>query len=275
MLKQQSPLPTEIPDDVTNVSSAASASRDSDEADQDAWDWHERQQRELAQASYLQPSFLTKTRGSSRTAVRAQVVRAENYHVMPHTHLLQTDNNVQPVMGAVHIVHAGDDADRERHMMLDVHAKMNKGRREIVARGRRGPFRDKGGRSTVMDSSAHVIYRKRAGAFEITVRRGVIGSEIQQLLSKLSMHRLSMSGSYLVIIKGNKRYRLGRLSEFDLRELRDLIGDCVDSYGSCGLEVVEAAAGAGALYKPGVHNARFKSDARRKKGPAGRRRANI
>ena len=126
-----------------------------------------------------------------------------------------------------------------------------------------------------MDSSAHVIYRKRAGAFEITVRRGVIGSELQQLLSKLSMHRMGMSGSYLVIIKGSKRLRLGRLTDLDLRELLDMIYDCVGTYGTCGLEVVEAAAGAGALYKPGVHNARFKSDARRKKGPAGRRRANI
>ena len=40
-------------------------------------------------------------------------------------------------------------------------------------------------------------------------------------------------------------------------------------------ERLEAAAEAGALYKPEVHRARFKSDARRKAGPAGRRRANI
>ena len=150
--------------------------------------------------------FFAATRGggNSRDSLQAREVVRPNYDTVHQLHLLQADNNVQPVMGAVHMVRAGDDASREKHLMRDVHARMNKGQRELVARSRRGPFRNKGGRSTVMDSSAHIIYRKRAGAFEITVRRGVIGSELQQLLSKLSMHRMGMSGSYLVIIKGTK-----------------------------------------------------------------------
>ena len=53
-----------------------------------------------------------------------------------------------------------------------------------------------------MDRSTHVTYRKHAGAFEITVRRGVISAELKQMLSKLSMHRLSIHGSRVVIIKG-------------------------------------------------------------------------
>jgi hypothetical protein len=243
-------------------------------AEEDAQDWHQRIVQEITEHYGSQPIF-SATRGKSRTSLQAREVSIQNYDVVNHVHLLQTDNNVQPAMGAVHMVRAGDDANREKHLMLDVHQSMNKGQHEIVARGRRGPFRDKGGRSTVMDSSAHIVYRKRAGAFEITVRRGVIDSEIQQLLSKLSMHRMSMSGSFLVIIKGTKRYRLGRLVDMDLRELLQLVHECVATYGNCGLEVVEAAAGAGALYHPDVHKARFKSNARRKKGPAARRRANI
>jgi hypothetical protein len=238
--------------------------------------WAEQNEREIRAYYGRQPVFAaTRGGGKSRTSLQAQEVRQATYETVNHVHLLQTDNNVQPVMGAVHMVRAGDDASREKHLMLDVHASMNKGQRELTARARRGPFRDKGGRSTVMDSSAHVVYRKRAGAFEITVRKGVIGSELQQMLSKLSMHRMGMSGSYLVIIKGSKRYRLGRLSEIDLRELLEMVSECVATYGSCGLEVLEAVAEAGPLYKPDVHKVRFKSDARRKRGPAARRRGNI
>ena len=89
------------------------------------------------------------------------------------------------------------------------------------------------------------------------------------------MHRMGMSGSYLVIIKGTKRLRLGRLTDMDLRELLDMIYDCVATYGTCGLEVVESTAEAGPLYKGRVHKVRFKNNARRKVGPAARRRANI
>ena len=77
------------------------------------------------------------------------------------------------------------------------------------------------------------------------------------------------------LVSWHERYRLGRLSEIDLRELLEMVSECVATYGSCGLEVLEAVAEAGPLYKPNVHKVRFKSDARRKRGPAARRRANI
>ena len=42
------------------------------------------------------------------------MIQQQNYEALNGVHLMQTDNNVQPVMGAVHMVRAGDDASRER-----------------------------------------------------------------------------------------------------------------------------------------------------------------
>ena len=96
----------------------------------------------------------------------------------------------------------------------------------MIEKSKRGPFRDQGGRSTIMDRSAHIMYRMRRGVFEITVRRGAINAEFNQL----NMHRMHHSGTRVTIIKGSKRYRLGLLSEQDLNYLMQLIGECVDEY---------------------------------------------
>ena len=80
------------------------------------------------------------------------------------------------------------------------------------------------------------------------------------------MHRMSIHGSRVVLIKGTKRYRLGPLNELDLKHLMQLVDECLQQYGSCGLEITESRAGSGALYKAGVHGARFKSSARRGAG---------
>ena len=204
--------------------------------------------------------------------LRAEVVLQQNYEALNAVHLLQTDRGFsQPVMGAVHYVQAARHFS-DKHFMHDVEGDINEGQKVLVERARRGPFKDQTGRSTVMDRSAHVTYRKRAGAFEITARRGVTHSEMQQLLSKLSIHRMSIHGSHLVIIKGSKRYRLGPLAEINLKYLTELVRECIDQYGSCGLEITESRAGVGALYKPGAHSARFKSNARKGRGaPAVRR----
>jgi hypothetical protein len=196
--------------------------------------------------------------------LRAEVVQQNNYGALNGVHLLQTDNDVQPVMGAVHIVQPAEHFS-DKHFMFDVEGDINEGQKVLVERSKRGPFRAQIGRSTVMDRSAHVTYRKRAGAFEITVRRGVIASEMQQLLSKLGMHRMSVHGSRIVIIKGNKRFRLGPLGEINFQYLSELIDECIQQYGSCGLEITETQSGRGALYKGHAHGARFKSKARKRR----------
>ena len=230
--------------------------------------WAEEMEEKIEQAfGGMRPN-----RVSGKHELRADRVRDETYGAIHHVHLMQTDNNVQPLMGAVHMVQVPHTA-HAKHFMRDVHGDVNEGQRVLKERARRGPFKNRGGPSTVMDSSANVRYRKRAGAFEITVSRGATNSELQQLLSKLSMHRMSIAGSMLIIIKGNKRYRLGRLDQLDLRKILDSIEDCLSKYGICGLEITEQTAGSGALYKGSVHGARFKSSARKGRGIAARRRA--
>ena len=182
-------------------------------------------------------------------------------------HLLQTDHDVQPVMGAVHMVRPAASFS-DKHFMHDIEGDINEGQRVMIEKSRRGPFRDQSGQSTVLDSSAHVTYRNRSGIMEITVRRGAVRQEFQQLLNKLQMHRLSAWGSYVTLIKGTKRFRLGRLTDINLSYLQSLIEECTDQYGNCGIEIAESGskAGAGALYKGGVHGSRFKSKTRRGKG---------
>jgi hypothetical protein len=203
--------------------------------------------------------------------LQADVVHPTMYHNLSQVHLLQTDNNVQPVMGAVHMVKPAANYS-DKHFMFDVDGDINHGQKTVVERSRRGPFRQQSGSSTIMDRSAHVVYRKRNGTFEITVRRGVINGELQQMLSKLSKHRMHQGGSRVVIIKGGRRYKLGLLTEIDLRYLLDLVSECVSQYGNCGLEITEERAGSGPLYKGQMHRARFKSASRLGKGAAHRRR---
>ena len=223
------------------------------------------EQEEADMEAYFARAHIPVYRHNNR--LRAEVVHRENYEALNGVHLLQTDNNVQPTMGAVHIVHPASYYN-DKHFMLDIEGDINEGQKVLVKRSKRGPFKDQSGRSTVMDRSAHVTYRKRAGAFEITIRRGVISSELQQMVSKLNMHRMSIHGSHVVIIKGTKRYRLGPLGDINMKYLLDLVGECVQQYGSCGLEITEAQAGTGALYKGGAYSARFKSNARKGKGVA-------
>ena len=223
---------------------------------------------EAAVEAYYAQAFLPVRQHENR--LRAEIVQTQNYEALNAVHLMQTDTDMQPVMGAVHLVNPASDFS-DKHFMLDLDGDINEGQKVLVERSKRGPFREQRGRSTVMDRSAHVTYRKRAGAFEITVRRGAVKTEIQQLLSKLSMHRMSVHGSHVVIIKGSKRFRLGPLAEINLQYLSELVDECLHSYGTCGLEITETQAGRGALYKAGAHSARFKSNARKGRGPASER----
>ena len=225
---------------------------------------------EAAVEAYYAQAFLPVRQHENR--LRAEIVQTQNYEALNAVHLMQTDTDLQPVMGAVHLVNPASDFS-DKHFMLDLDADINEGHKVLVERSKRGPFREQRGRSTVMDRSAHVTYRKRAGAFEITVRRGAVKTEIQQLLSKLSMHRMSVHGSHVVLIKGSKRFRLGPLAEINLQYLNELVDECLRSYGTCGLEITETQAGRGALYKAGAHSARFKSNARKGRGPASERGA--
>ena len=196
-----------------------------------------------------------------RFELHSERLHKASYGNIAAVHLLQTDGTMQPVMGAVHMVRPQGNYHAD-HFMVDVEGDINEGQRTIVERARRGPFRTKTGRSTILDRSAHVVYRKRAGAFEI-VRRGVLNSEVQQLISKLSMHRVHQRGSHVVLIKGG---RLGLLRGLGMFHLKKMILDCVDTYGNCGIEIVESRSGDGPLYKDTMHSAGYKARARKRKG---------
>ena len=104
-------------------------------------------------------------------------------------------------MGQVHMVHFGANPN-EKHFLFDIEGDVNEGQKRLISKSQRGPFASSTGRSTIMDRSSHVIYRKRNGALEITVSRGVIQSEIDLLMNKLAMHRTSVPLSNVVLIKG-------------------------------------------------------------------------
>ena len=75
-----------------------------------------------------------------------------------------------------------------------------------------------------------------------------------------------VAGTKVTIIKGSRRYRMGLLTEIDLEHLLNLIAECVDQYGICGIELTEERPGTGPLYRGHMHNPRFKARTRRKKG---------
>ena len=196
--------------------------------------------------------------------LRADVPKVGS-RVVSAMHLLQTDHNVAPVMGRVHLVKP-DFGYSDKHFMHDIEGDVNEGQKAVLERSKRGPFRDQGGRSTIMDRSRHIMYRKRSGVFEITVRNGVTNSELDEMISKLSKHRTMQGGSRVTIIKGSRRYRMGDLTDLDLEQLKGTVAECVDQYGICGLEIVEQVPGSGPLYKDNMHTPHYKARTRRKKG---------
>ena len=140
-------------------------------------------------------------------------------------------------------------------------ADANMGARKLRERSRRGPFKASSGRSRVMDRSAHVTYRRRGPALEITVRRGVTDYELDTLLAKLGSHRMSTIDSILYIIKGNKKMKLGKLDRVDLNKLHIKLNECLDKYSVVGL-LVQDTVHRGTLHKAHTHGMRFKENLR-------------
>ena len=135
------------------------------------------------------------------------------------------------------------------------------GAQKLRERSRRGPFRASSGSSRIMDSSAHVSYRRRGHALEITVRRGVTGEEIDVLIGKLSMHRLSSQRSELFLIT-NKRHKLGNLDRTNMDKLRAKIEKELEKRRVIGL-LVHDVYGKGLLHKGLSHSLTSRESHRR------------
>ena len=96
---------------------------------------------------------------------------------------------------------------------------------------------------------------------EITIRRGVSEYEMDTLMGKLGAHRLSSAMSYLYIIKGGSRKKVGSMDRVDLAKLRDMVIDCLAKYSTAGLLVIDTVS-RGALHKAHSHGMVFKEQLR-------------
>ena len=116
-----------------------------------------------------------------------------------------------------------------------------------------------------MARTAHVSYRRRSGALEITVRRGITDSEMDTLIAKLGAHRLSTRSSFLYIIKGGSKKLVSRLSGVNLEKFRSKIYDCLDKYSSIGL-LLQDTFSKGALHKGYSHGMEMTESMRKNPG---------
>ena len=172
-----------------------------------------------------------------------------------YTHLIEGD--LAPV-GRVHLVSLGPDVgdQREQHFLSQMDADSNMGAQNLRMSSRRGPFKNRSGRSRVMDQSAHVSYRRRGHAIEITVRRGITESEMENLLGKLAAHRMASSRSDVFYISGSKK-KIGSLDRVDLEKLRDKIYQDLSQKRTVGILVHDIHT-KGLLHKGFSHGMDFK-----------------
>ena len=106
-----------------------------------------------------------------------------------------------------------------------------------------------------MDRTAHVAYRRRGHAIEITVRRGITDSEMETLLGKISAHRVSSSKTDLYIITGSRK-KMGSLDRIDMEKLRDKIYAELGKRATVGL-LLQDVHGKGILHKGYSHSMTF------------------
>jgi len=175
-----------------------------------------------------------------------------------YNHMIEGD--LAPV-GRVHLVSLGPDTgdQRDQHILTQLDADSNMGAQNLRERSRRGPFKASSGRSRVMGRSAHVSYRRRGHALEITVRRGVTDSEMSTLIGKLNAHRISSYKSILILISGSRK-KLGTLDRIDMEKLREKIYQQLDKRPTIGL-LLQDVQTEGVLHKGYSHSMNFAKDA--------------
>jgi hypothetical protein len=111
-----------------------------------------------------------------------------------------------------------------------------------------------------MDKSAHVSYRRRGHAIEITIRRGITSHEMDTLLGKLSAHRMGSMGSALFLIAGTRK-KIGSLDRVNMQNLQTRIYKELDKRATVGL-LVQDLHSKGLLHKGFSHSMTSKENAR-------------
>ena len=163
--------------------------------------------------------------------------------------MMSSGDLLAPASGRVHLVGMGRHADPNLHFM-QMDADSNMGAKKAMKK--QGPFKSQSGDSYVMERSAHTSFRRRGNGIEITVRRGVSGNEVEKLIGRLAAHRLSVHTTFVYLVEGSKRRKLGRLSEIDLDKLKAKIYMLLTKRPHLGIHLVDEA-DTGALHAPGIY----------------------
>ena len=108
---------------------------------------------------------------------------------------------------------------------------------------------------------AHVSYRRRGRALEITINRGVTDYELDTLFGKLGAHRVATHGAILYTVQNNSQKKVGNLDRINFTKLRKKIEDALDKYRVYGLLVQDTKA-RGALHKGFSHGMVMKENYR-------------
>ena len=172
---------------------------------------------------------------------------------------LSSGDVVAPPTGRVHLVGMGNYGDRNEHFLAQMDADANMGAKKVMKK--QGPFKGQSGDSYVMERSAHTSFRRRGNGIEITVRRGVSGMEVEKLIGRLAAHRMSVHTTFVYLIEGSKRRKLGRLSEIDLEKLKAKIYTLLTKRPHLGIHLVDEA-DTGVLHAPGIYKRKMTKFAR-------------
>jgi hypothetical protein len=158
---------------------------------------------------------------------------------------------VPPETGRVHLVRPGDLSDPVEHFMrgMEPTTDANMGRKKS------GPFKHMRGRSLVMSKSRYTSVRKRDDALEITLRRGVTSSEVDNVISRLTSHRLAVHSTWVYLMVGSKSHKIGKLASIDFEKLRRKVYSLLAKHTSVGLHVVDEG-NHGPMHRHGAHTYR-------------------
>ena len=144
-----------------------------------------------------------------------------------------------PSTGRVHLVSMGNLADPEEHFLRQMTEDANMGAKHR----KKGPFKNLRGASHVLNRSRFTSIRKRHGSLEITMNRGMSTREIDGVIARLTSHRFSVHSTWVYLIEGGKRKKLGKLAELDLQRLRLKLFQLLSKKPHIGLLLVDTVEG--------------------------------
>ena len=179
-----------------------------------------------------------------------------------YNHLI--DGDLAPI-GRVHLVKMGDGVENENdHMLTEMDADANMGATKLALKSRKGPFKQSSGPSRVMDRSAHVVYRRRGLALEITARRGITLHEMETLIGKLGAHRFTAFNCVLYLLLGGSKKNMGKLSRVNMSKLEKVIEREINKRGTIGI-LVQDIKDRGSMHKEYFHGMKGKEEQRQMK----------